>query len=274
MPRALPTLWQRVLASIFVGAAGFAALLVTAYPTRAAYSEFPELGQGPASTAKNSSSPTPPLATNVPIPTAIVPAISSVKTNAPVAVVTNVQADPATNGMEMLDNRYKLAVGDHISYRVKEDEDDPKSIVVSDSGDVEIPYIGPYPATGKTCKQLAEQLKAILEKKYYYQATVIISVDSMVSQGVIYLVGAVKSPGPLEIPRDEVLTVSKAILRAGGFTDFANGKEVRVTRKDESSTNEVFVVNVSDVLDKGKTEKDQPVESGDLIYVPEKAINF
>jgi polysaccharide export outer membrane protein len=189
-------------------------------------------------------------------------------------LATNRVEDIATNGMERLDDKYKLAVGDRISYRVLEDGDDPKSIVVSDSGDVEITYIGPYPAAGKTCKQLAKELKVLLEKKYYYQATVIISVDSMVTQGVIYLVGAVRTPGPMELPRDDVLTVSKAILRAGGFTDFADSKTVRVTRKEESGTNDVFTVNVSDVLDKGKTEEDQPVESGDLIYVPEKTFNF
>ena len=176
--------------------------------------------------------------------------------------------------MAALDDKYKLAAGDRVTYQVLEDGDDPKSLVVSDSGDLEVPYLGPYPAAGKTCKQLADELKVVLEKKYYYQATVIISVDSMVSQGVIYLVGAVKSPGPLELPRDEVLTVSKAILRAGGFTDFANQREVRVTRKLQSGTNDVFTVNVSDVLDKGETAEDQTVEAGDLIFVPEKTINF
>jgi polysaccharide export outer membrane protein len=180
----------------------------------------------------------------------------------------------ATNEMDTLDNKYKLAVGDKITYQVKEDDDDPISIVVSDSGDIQVPYLGPYPAAGKTCKELASQLKALLEKKYYYQATVIISVDSMATQGTIYLVGAVRSPGPLEMPRDDVLTVSKAILRLGGLTDFADGKNVRVTRKTESGTNEVFTVNVSAVLDQGKLDQDQPVEPGDLIFVPEKTFNF
>ncbi|MGO8764086.1 MAG: polysaccharide biosynthesis/export family protein [Limisphaerales bacterium] len=186
---------------------------------------------------------------------------------------TNAVDDISTNGMDTLDDKYKLAIGDKITYQVIEDEDDPKSIVVSDSGDIQVPYLGLYPAAGKTCKQLAKQLKVELEKKYYKQATVIISVDSMITEGVIYLVGAVRAPGPLEMPRDETLTVSKAVLRAGGFTDFADGKKVRVTRR-EDGTNEVFSVNVAQVLDKGRVEEDQPVESGDLIFVPEKTFNF
>lgn len=179
-----------------------------------------------------------------------------------------------TNSMEALDDHYRLKIGDSVNFQVIEDEDDPKPLIVTDSGDLEIPYIGRYPAAGKNCRQLAKQLKTELEKKYYYQATVILSVNSKTTQGIIYLVGGVKAPGPLEIPRDDVLTVSKAILRAGGFDDFADQKHVRVTRRTEGGTNEVFTVNVSAILDKGQTGKDAPAEPGDLIYVPEKSINF
>jgi polysaccharide export outer membrane protein len=190
------------------------------------------------------------------------------------AVALNAANDIPTNGMDVLDDKYRLKIGDSVNYQVIEDEDDPKPLVITDSGDLEVPYLGRFPAADKTCKELAQQLKAELEKKYYYQATVIISVNSMTSQGVIYVVGGVKGPGPLEMPRDEVLTVSKAILRAGGFDDFADDKHVRVTRKSEGGTNEVFTVNVSAILDHGQTAKDVQAEPGDLIYVPEKSIRF
>ncbi|HEU5396122.1 MAG TPA: polysaccharide biosynthesis/export family protein [Verrucomicrobiae bacterium] len=193
--------------------------------------------------------------------------------SAAAAVLTNSLDAIPTNSMETLDSKYKLAAGDRIRFQILEDQDDPKSILVSDSGDVDVPYLGRFPAAGKTCKQLAQQLKAELEKKYYYRATVIVSVESMVSRGVIYLVGAVRNPGPLELPRDDVLTVSKAILRAGGFTDFADEKHVRITRKGEGAQ-EAFTEDVSQVLDKGRTEKDQTVESGDLIYIPERVFRF
>jgi polysaccharide biosynthesis/export protein len=200
----------------------------------------------------------------------------NVPTNIIESSISNIDIpdDVPTNSMDSLDDKYKLAIGDRINFQVLEDGDDPKTLAIMDSGDIEVPYIGRYPAAGKTCKELAQQLKVELEKKYYYRATVIISVDSMVTKGVIYLVGAVRSPGPLEIPRDEVLTVGKAILRVGGFTDFADEKHVRVTRKGENGTNDVFTLDVSEILDKGKTGQDQPVEPGDLIYVPDKVFRF
>jgi protein involved in polysaccharide export with SLBB domain len=113
-----------------------------------------------------------------------------------------------------------------------------------------------------------------LEKEYYYQATVIIAVDSLAkTRGKVYIVGPVRAPGPVEIPGDEVFTLSKAILRAGGFSDFADKKNVRVTR-NSGSGEQTFKVNVSEILDKGKTESDLKLESGDLIVVPERSIRF
>ena len=72
------------------------------------------------------------------------------------------------------------------------------------------------PRRGQTCGQLALEIKAALEKDYYYHATVILAVDAMAkSHGRVDLVGAVRLPGPVELPGDEVVTLSKAILRAG-----------------------------------------------------------
>jgi protein involved in polysaccharide export with SLBB domain len=180
-----------------------------------------------------------------------------------------------TNAMDALDDTYHLAIGDRLSFRIVEDEDDPKPLFVTDSGELEVPYIGRFPAVGKTCRQLARELKAELEKDYYYQATVIVAVDLMTkSRGKVYIVGPVRAPGPQDIPSDEEFTLSKAILRAGGFTDYADRKNVKVTRQEGSGEKQTFVVDVSQIFDQGKTEKDLPLRPGDLIYVPDRMIRF
>jgi protein involved in polysaccharide export with SLBB domain len=200
--------------------------------------------------------------------------ISSSGTNVSLAG-TNASQPGATNSMDALDDKHKLAIGDHLSFRIVEDEEDPKPLLVTDSGDLEFPYIGRFPAVDKTCRQLARELKAELEKEYYYHATVIIAVDVMAkNRGRVYLVGPVRMPGPQEIPSDEVFTLSKAILRAGGFTDYADKKNVRVTRKGVDNAEQILKVNVSEILDKGKTESDLKLEAGDLIVVPERLIRF
>jgi len=203
---------------------------------------------------------------------------------------TNTSPSVKLVSMETLDDTHHLAIGDRFSFRIEEDrnrldfgdktsghtEDEPTALIVTDSGELEVPYIGRFPAENKTCKQLAYELKAALEKDYFYKATVILAVDLKTkSRGRVYLTGAIHVPGPLEIPSDEVLTLGKAILRAGGFTDFAERSNVKVTRKVAgSSETKTLVVNLAVVFDKGKTDKDLPLEPGDLINVPERMIRF
>jgi len=198
----------------------------------------------------------------------------------------SVAADPATNtaapdnlvgSVNAMDDKYRVAIGDQLSFQIIEDEDDPKLLVVTDSGDLQVPYIGRFPAVGKTCKELAAALKVELEKEYYYHATVVIAVDSKPrSRGKIYIVGAVHIPGSQEISSDETLTVSRAILRAGSFTEFADEKNVRITRSPAGGPDakKILTVNVAEIFEKGKTENDLTLQPGDLIFVPERMIRF
>jgi protein involved in polysaccharide export with SLBB domain len=196
---------------------------------------------------------------------------------APAPGGTNSAVNVSTNSMDALNDTYHLAIADSVTFQIKEDDDDPQLLTVMDSGDLQVPYIGPYPVVGKTCRQLAWELKTELEKNYYYQATVIITVNLKTkSRGIVYLVGAVRAPGPQDIPSDEVLTVSKAILRAGGFTDYADEHDVKITRKATTpgAPDQTFVVNVEDILEKGKFDADLPLQSDDLIYISERLVRF
>ena len=178
-----------------------------------------------------------------------------------------------TNSMNVLDDKVRLGPNDYVSFRVVEDRDnESQRIRVNDNGELEVPYAGLVPAAGRTCKQIAYAVKAALEKEYYYNATVIIAVErkSEKSNGRVYVVGNVRGPGPQEIPYDETYTVSKAIIRAGGFTDFANEKKVKLTRKN----GEAYVINLRDVIEKGRTESDVVLQPDDQIFVPQKLINF
>src|SRR6266542_577985 len=84
---------------------------------------------------------------------------------------------PALSGY-VADDKYKLRAGDKVSLQILEDRDLPKSLVVTDSGELDAPYIGRVSVADKTCKQLAGELKAQLEKEYYYRATVVIALDA------------------------------------------------------------------------------------------------
>jgi protein involved in polysaccharide export with SLBB domain len=190
---------------------------------------------------------------------------------------TNASVLPANLSAYVPDDKYKLRVGDRVAFQILEDRDAPKSLVVADSGELDVPYVGRVTATDKTCKQLATELKGQLEKEYYYRATVVIALD-VVNRlwGRIYVWGQVKNQGPIDISIGENLTAGKAILRAGGFGDFASKKKVKVVRGADAAGKgkKNFELNMVEILEQGKTEKDIQLQPEDSIIVPSRLVNF
>ena len=203
----------------------------------------------------------------------------SAGTNATAAIAgTNVTGGPTVSLSGYVpDDKYKLRIGDRISLQILEDRDAPKSLVVADSGELDVPYVGRVAASDKTCKQLADELKTRLEKEYYHRATVIIALDvANKLLGRVYVWGQVRQQGPIDVAVNETLTAGKAILRAGGFGDFANKKRVKVVRSGAAggAAKQTFELNMVDILERGKTEKDVVLQPEDFIIVPSRLINF
>ncbi|MBN2409308.1 MAG: polysaccharide biosynthesis/export family protein, partial [Candidatus Aminicenantes bacterium] len=73
----------------------------------------------------------------------------------------------------------------------------------------------------------------------------------------IYILGAVKSPGALEVKLSSLPTLLKAVTKAGGFTDRANQRDVRIRRTDDRGVEKEIRVNVRSII-AGK-QKDVPL---------------
>lgn len=195
------------------------------------------------------------------------------------------------NSMAALDDKATLSPGDRISFRVIEDRDDPVPRVVTDTGEVDFPYVGRVKVQGMTCHQVAVKLKQLLEVDYYKRATVIVGLDviasnaQVVPHNVCWVIGQVKSVGPQELSDAQPLTVSQVILRAGGFGDFADQRRVRLIHRGTATDSEGAppadltnskageIVDVKSVYD-GHLGNDPLVKPNDYIIVPKKAINF
>ena len=213
-----------------------------------------------------------------------------------------------TTSMEVLNDSTKLGIGDHVSFRIVEDRHEPIRLFVTDSGEMEVPLIGRVTARGKTCKQLAYEIKPLFEKEYFKTATVIIGLDLVSTKplGRIYITGQVRSGGVMELMPGDAVTVSQAILRAGGVGDFADKRKVRLVRKKDglpvttaealkaqqpkktgsrwnifgkkqeptNTSTVTYIVDLVDILEKGHLERDPELKVGDLIFVPERLINY
>lgn len=83
----------------------------------------------------------------------------------------------------------------------------------------------------------------------------------------IFVTGAVKQPDVYEVPRDEPITVLKAVTLAGGTTDRAAKKKVQVMRSDPDGNRVTLYVNLRQIQ-RGKVE-DPLLQKGDIVLVPE-----
>jgi protein involved in polysaccharide export with SLBB domain len=191
--------------------------------------------------------------------------------------------------MEALDDKNPLEVGDTISFRVIEDRDDAVTRTVTDTGEVDFPYIGLLNVEGKTCHQVAVELKKLLEVDYYKRATVIVGLDVIYGQertkhDFAWLIGEVRQEGPQELSKIQPLTVSQIILRAGGFSDYADQRKVRIIHRsalssaagvppDISKSKDGETIDVKAVFD-GKSSLDPIVKPDDYIIVPKRIVNF
>jgi polysaccharide export outer membrane protein len=95
--------------------------------------------------------------------------------------------------------------------------------------------------------------------------TVVVSLQSA-SAGV-YVSGEVLRPG--KIPLDRPMTALEAVMEAGGFTKFANPKQVIVVR-NEGGKNQRYVLNMNDALN-GMESRPFYVRPFDVLYVRQSA---
>lgn len=83
----------------------------------------------------------------------------------------------------------------------------------------------------------------------------------------IFVSGAVQNPNLYEVPRDEPVTVLKAITLAGGTTDRAAEKKVQIMRTDGDGNRVALVVDLRKIM-RGKAE-DPILQEEDIVLVPE-----
>jgi protein involved in polysaccharide export with SLBB domain len=220
--------------------------------------------------------------------------------DSPDAALTNATPNPVAptvtaatlSSMAALDDKVALEAGDTVSFRVIEDRDQAVSRVVTDTGEVDFPYIGRVKVEGKTCHEVAVEVKKLLEVDYYKQATVIVGLDLIIGEDktkakdMAWVVGQVRDVGPQELSKVQPLTVSQAIMRAGGFGDFADQRKVKLIHRGApvadngngppanlGSAKDFQVIDVKSVFD-GKSVVDPVLKAGDYVIVPKQFVNF
>lgn len=128
--------------------------------------------------------------------------------------------------------------------------------VIDENGNLSLPYIDePVKASGLTTSELELKIQKIYTDGQIYRN---ITINILTSAKSYYMDGEVARPQ--EYPLVRRITLLQAIAAASGYTDFANKKNVTITRNGQ-----VITVNARD-LEK-HPERDIPIEAGDRIKV-------
>jgi len=176
--------------------------------------------------------------------------------------------------MDELDNSQKLKPGYTISIRILEDKRGALQQVVAVTGEVQAPYIGTIQAEGLTCRELAFKAKSELEKSFFKQATVLVTIDAVgkpfthcVFSDLPFVVafGTIAKQGKYDLGSFPDHKLSALIKLAGGFTSKDDIPKIRVSRKTAQG-NKTIVIDVKALLKKNP-DADLILQVNDVVIV-------
>ena len=87
--------------------------------------------------------------------------------------------------------------------------------------------------------------------------------------GSVLVTGAVAREGPVNMPSTRDLTVTRAVMFAGGASPLADKSKVRVTRREADGKLTKFVIDLVKIGKDGRSDLDIALRSGDVVWVPE-----
>ena len=148
-------------------------------------------------------------------------------------------------------------------------------VLVDQNGDITLPHLLQSPVA---CDRLTlDSLKQKLVKlysEYYKQPQISVTFAPYDGKGVspwgtVTVLGEVGSPGPVNMPPTMDLTVTKVLQAAGGLRPFADKSKIRVSRCDKDGQRTTYTINLVEIGEKGRIDKDIALRAGDVVWVPE-----
>jgi protein involved in polysaccharide export with SLBB domain len=170
--------------------------------------------------------------------------------------------------LERQSGDYEIGPGDQIALRFVMNADLNGNYPVGPDGRSIVPLISGQEIAGLTPEEASQRLTRAYSAVLRNPQVDVLITDYAAAQ--IYVGGQVREPGVKPIRGR--LTVTSAIMQAGGFGDTARSKKVVILHQDAESHRMLMrVVDVAATL-KGQDGGDFPVIPGDLIFVPRNAV--
>jgi len=153
---------------------------------------------------------------------------------------------------------YVIGPDDVLGIQFWRDQDMSGDVTVRPDGMITLPLIRDMKAAGLRPEELRDQIVKAASK-FIEDPNVTVIVRQINSRNV-FVTGQVAHPGAYPVSGE--MRVLQAISLAGGLTEYANGKKIRIIREGKS-----FLFNYNDVLDGKKLEQNIVLKPGDTIAV-------
>lgn len=166
---------------------------------------------------------------------------------------------------ERLNKLFNLTVSSNTIAGGNGDNGQTASYTIDSNGNIHFPVIGKIHVAGLTREQVAEHIRRELISRDLAKDPIVTVEYRNLSISVL---GEVKSPGRINIPRED-FTILDAIASAGDLSIFGVRDNVLVLR-EENGKQKVYSVNLKD----GKSLVTSPVyymQQNDVIYVESNA---
>jgi polysaccharide export outer membrane protein len=151
------------------------------------------------------------------------------------------------------DGPYLLDTGDRLRIFVYGQPNLSRLYVVDHEGRIAVPLIGNVMARGKTTNQLQAAIRSRLGAEYVKDPQVTVDI---LQNRPFFILGEVKTAG--QFPYVSGMTIETAVAIAGGYTERADEKTFRVTRR------------VNGFVEQVEAPRDYVLKPGDTVYVFER----
>jgi polysaccharide export outer membrane protein len=188
---------------------------------------------------------------------------SKSQTGSKVLVATNENGGKEVQNRAMVDPTYVIGPQDVLDVSVWKEPELSRIVPVRPDGKISLPLLSDVQAAGLTPAQLATHItQGLTEFIAGPEVTVIVTT---INSQRIYIIGEVTRAGAY--PLVPGMTVLQALSSAGGFTQFANIKNICLLRQEKGQQMK-YAFNYKDVTSGKKPEQNVLVKAGDTIIVP------
>jgi polysaccharide biosynthesis/export protein len=161
------------------------------------------------------------------------------------------------------DEAYRIGPEDVLEISVWKEEALKKDVLVRPDGEISFPLAGDLKAAGRTVAEVREEITKRIAK--YIPDPVVSVLVNRVASNQIFVIGRVTRPGNFAAGR--FVDVLQALAMAGGFTPFADEKDIKIIRRQDGK--ELVLPFDFRAVSRGqKLEQNIRLQGGDVVVVP------